>query len=53
MGGKCLATYRFARDKQEMIDMAKDNLKKVACRMKKYVDKGKRPLEFEVGGLEN
>ena len=32
-----------------MLDEAKDSLKKVSKRMKKYADKGRRPLEFEQG----
>ena len=42
-GGKCPAAYRFARNKQEMLEEARDSLHKAAKRMKKYADKGRRP----------
>ncbi|KAK4420212.1 hypothetical protein Salat_2434200 [Sesamum alatum] len=48
-GGKCPTAYRFARTKQEMWDEAKDSLAKAQRRMKKYTDKGRRPIEFSVG----
>lgn len=48
-GGKCPAAYRFARDKQEMIEEALNSLAKTSQRMKKYADAGRRPLELNVG----
>ncbi|KZV57841.1 hypothetical protein F511_03410 [Dorcoceras hygrometricum] len=48
-GGACPAAYRFARTKQELYDEAKDSLAKAQRRMKKYVDKGRRDIEFQVG----
>ena len=48
-GEKCPAAYRFARDKQEMIERTIDSLAKASRRMKKYADTGRRPLEFNVG----
>ena len=41
--------YKFAKSRQDLLDEAWDNLKKASRRMKKYVDKGRRPLEFEEG----
>lgn len=48
-GGRCPAAYRYARSMQEMVEEAQDSLAKAARRMKKYADKGRRPLEFQVG----
>ena len=48
-GGRCLATYRFAITKQEPMQETQDSLLKAQWRMKKYADKGRRPLEFQVG----
>ncbi|KAG6510926.1 hypothetical protein ZIOFF_028973 [Zingiber officinale] len=48
-GGKCPAVYRYAREKQELLEEAQDSLRKAARRMKKYADKKRRPLEFSVG----
>ena len=48
-GGICPAAYRFARNQQEMLEEAQDSLHKAARRMKKYADKGRRPLKFGVG----
>lgn len=48
-GGRCPAAYRFARVKQDILDEAQDSLAKANKLMKKYVDKGQRPLEFKVG----
>ena len=45
-GGKCLAAYRFSIAKQELMQEAQENLLKAKRRMKKYTDKGRRPLEF-------
>ncbi|KAK4403114.1 Transposon Ty3-I Gag-Pol polyprotein [Sesamum angolense] len=47
--GKCPAAYRFARSKQKLLDEAKDSLAKAPCRMRKYVDMGRRHMEFSVG----
>ncbi|KAL5775969.1 hypothetical protein ACOSP7_013526 [Xanthoceras sorbifolium] len=47
--GLCPAAYRFARDKTELIECAIESLAKAARRMKKYADKHRRPLEFNVG----
>ncbi|KAG6526884.1 hypothetical protein ZIOFF_008971 [Zingiber officinale] len=48
-GGKCPAAYRYAREKQELLEEAQDSLRKATRRMKKYADKKRRPLEFSVG----
>ena len=45
-GGKCLAAYRFAIAKQELMQEAHDSLLKAHRRMKKYANKGRKPLEF-------
>ena len=39
--------YKFAKSQQDLLDEARDSLEKASRRMKKYVDKGMRPLEFE------
>ena len=49
--GSCPAAYRFAWDKQELILQARDSLVKAARRMKKYADKKRRALEFNVGDM--
>ena len=41
--------YKFAKSRQDLLDEARDNLEKASKHMKKYTDKGKRPLEFEEG----
>ena len=41
--------YKFAKSGQYLLDEARDNLEKASKCMKKYTDKGKRPLEFEEG----
>ena len=41
--------YKFVKSRQDLLDEARDSLKKASRRMKKYADKGKRPLEFEEG----
>ena len=41
--------YKFAKSQQDLLDEAQDSLKKASRRMKKYADKGRRPLEFEEG----
>ncbi|KAK4381994.1 Retrovirus-related Pol polyprotein from transposon.6 [Sesamum angolense] len=48
-GGKCPAAYQFARSKQELLDKAKDSLAKAQRKTKKYVDMGRRYMEFSVG----
>ena len=40
-------TYKFAKSRQDLLDEARDSLEKASRRMKKYADKGRRPLEFE------
>ncbi|KAL5747716.1 hypothetical protein ACOSQ2_025013 [Xanthoceras sorbifolium] len=47
--GLCPAAYRFAQDKTELIECAIESLAKAARRIKKYADKNRRPLEFNVG----
>ncbi|RVW30894.1 Transposon Tf2-12 polyprotein [Vitis vinifera] len=48
-GGNSPAAYKMAQSRQEMLDEARDSLEKVAKRMKKYADRDRRPLEFQVG----
>ena len=43
------AAYQFAKSRQEFLDEARDSLEKATRRMKKYADKGRRPLEFKEG----
>jgi hypothetical protein len=50
-GGKCLAAYQFARERQELLEQAKDSLAKAQRRMKKFADEKRRPLEFAVGDM--
>ncbi|GLT53152.1 hypothetical protein SLA2020_264420 [Shorea laevis] len=45
-GGKCSPTYRFARERQELLGQAK-----ARRRMKKFADEKRRPLEFAVGDM--
>ena len=47
--GRYHATYRFAINKQKLMQEAQDNLLKVQRRMKKCANKGRRPLEFQFG----
>lgn len=47
--GECPAAYRFARDKQELIEQARESLAKAQRRMEKYANQHRRPLEFQVG----
>ncbi|XP_010317466.2 uncharacterized protein [Solanum lycopersicum] len=47
--GKCLAAYRVARDRLEMLSEAQDSLRKAQRRMKKYADQHRRSVEFNVG----
>ena len=48
-GGSSSAAYKLAQFRQEMFDEARDSLEKAARRMKKYADRDRRPLEFQVG----
>jgi hypothetical protein len=48
-GGQCPAAYKFAREKQELMEQARDSLAKAQRRMKKGADASRRPLEFNVG----
>ena len=41
--------YKFAKTLQDLLDEARDSLEKASRRVKKYVDQGRRPLEFEEG----
>ena len=41
--------YKFAKSQQDLLYKARDSLEKASRRMKKYADKGRRPLEFEEG----
>ena len=43
------AAYKFAKSLQDLLDEGRDSLEKARRRMKKYKDKGRRPLEFEEG----
>ena len=40
-------TYKFAKTRQNLLDESRDSLEKASRHMKKYVDQGRRPLEFE------
>ena len=42
------AAYKMAQSWQEMFDEAWDSLEKAARQMKKYADRDRRPLEFQV-----
>ena len=44
--GRCPAAYKFAINNQKLMQKAQNYLLKVQRRMKKYDDKGMRPLEF-------
>ena len=48
VGGNNPAAYKLAQSRQEMFDEARDSLEKAARRMKKYADRDRRPLEFQV-----
>ena len=48
IGGNSPATYKLARSRQEMFDEAQNSLEKAAKQMGKYVDRDRRPLEFQV-----
>ena len=43
------AAYQFAKSRHKFLEEARDSLEKATRRMKKYADKGRRPLEFEEG----
>ncbi|KAL5857157.1 hypothetical protein ACOSQ3_004615 [Xanthoceras sorbifolium] len=47
--GLCPAVYRFVRDKIELIECAIESLSMATRQMKKYVDKNRQLLEFNVG----
>ncbi|RVW21226.1 Transposon Tf2-2 polyprotein [Vitis vinifera] len=49
VGGNSPAAYKMAQSRQEMLDEARDSLEKAARRMKKYADRDRRSLEFQVG----
>jgi hypothetical protein len=48
-GGKIPATYRFARERQELFEQAQDNLRRASKHMVKYANQKRRPLEFDIG----
>ncbi|RVW42513.1 Transposon Tf2-12 polyprotein [Vitis vinifera] len=50
VGGNSPAAYKMVQSRQEMLDEARDSLEKAARRMKKYADRDRRSLEFQVGG---
>jgi ribosomal protein L21E len=50
-GGQCPAAYKFALEKQELIEQARDSLAKAQRRMKKSADASRRSLEFNVGEM--
>ena len=43
------AAYKFSKTQHDLLDEAQDSLEKASRGMKKYVDKGRRPLEFKEG----
>ena len=47
-GGNSPAAYKMAQSRQKMFDEARDSLEKAPRRMKKYADRDRRPLEFQV-----
>ncbi|RVW75511.1 Transposon Tf2-2 polyprotein [Vitis vinifera] len=49
VGGNSPAAYKMVQSRQEMLDEARDSLEKAARRMKKYADRDRRSLEFQVG----
>lgn len=49
--GKSPAAYRFAKGWQEKADLARSYLDKAAKRMKKWADKKRRPVDYQVGDL--
>ncbi|GKV33019.1 hypothetical protein SLEP1_g41575 [Rubroshorea leprosula] len=49
--GASPAAYNWAKDWQKQLDVAKVYLDKASKKMKKWADKERRPLEFQVGDL--
>ncbi|KAJ7963973.1 Retrotransposon protein, putative, Ty3-gypsy subclass [Quillaja saponaria] len=49
--GKSPKAHHFTKDWKQNIDIARVYLKKASKRMKKWADKGRRQLEFQVGDL--
>lgn len=49
--GKSPAAYPFAKGWQEKADLARSYLDKAAKRMKKWADKKRRPVDYQVGDL--
>ena len=47
--GHSAVAFKFARDKQTMLEEARESLDKAARRMKKYADQNRRDVEFRVG----
>ena len=47
--GNSPATYKMAQSQQEIFDEARDSLEKATRQMKKYADRDRKPLEFQVG----
>lgn len=45
------SAYKWAKGWQEQLDVAKVHLDKAAKKMKKWADKKRRPLEFQLGDL--
>ena len=41
--------YKFVKTWKDLLDEARDSLKKASRWMKKYANQGRRPLEFEEG----
>jgi hypothetical protein len=48
-GGRSPATYKFAKERQELFEQAQDSLRRAGKRMVKYANQKRRPLEFDVG----
>lgn len=49
--GKCPAGVRFAQEKQELIDEARDSLALAQKQMKGQTHKGRRDIQFQIGEL--
>ncbi|KAJ7961417.1 Retrotransposon protein, putative, Ty3-gypsy subclass [Quillaja saponaria] len=49
--GKSPKAHHFTKDWKQNIDIARAYLEKASKRMKKWADKGRRQLEFQVGDL--
>ncbi|KAL5840603.1 hypothetical protein ACOSQ4_013211 [Xanthoceras sorbifolium] len=49
--GRSLGSYKLAKDWQEQADIARSYLDKAARKMKKWADKKRRRVEFQVGDL--